>query len=777
MAVLAGVETAVRMHLRRGDDPNARDGSGMTPLMLAASRNKPIICEILMSSGANPYLVDSRGRDALAIAKVESADGAITILEPFARPMKDEVVDSFLHPEFGNVESGSSNDDGPDIDVTGWEAEDDCDAPENDESLFDAAITANRIISAHVPIDTSEDWGGLDVFLPDRAVPIFSVDGDESARCLSRLFRRALDEGSVPEALVVSATVGEDGTRNLMAEAVLRLALGDIGAETDERVVLDEDDESWWGDEDLEEEIRDAMTFVEDIGSGRNEPMRHYIRDMRGTRLLTAEEEVAIGRCMEEGIYRAIDALGRWPAGLDAFFATVEQVRSGTLDVDSVWEGMERASAESQLISDEIADEESDESIRVSETTREFLERAAAVEALASKGRVPVSEARLLREALVAVRLSPSYLLSLGEAASGDNSAAAIEFAGGLLRYSESRETMINSNLRLVISMVKRYQGHGLAIDDLIQEGNIGLMKAVERYDWHKGFRFSTYATWWIRQQAARAVADQGKTIRTPVHVHDTALRVQREADILERMNGAMPSLSSLSDHLSMSKAKVVALLNRMTEPVPLHEPDDEGVAPMDNIFDESERSDPAAQSEHFALANLLCSIVSELEPQQAKIISLRFGLESGDPMTLEETGRVFNVTRERIRQIEATALKKLAHPVRADMLRQFLDLPPVVTEKISQPVKAPAKEDVVASLSVRVDVPALPMVDLSKSRSVEIDELILRLRAAGAEVDDRRPRGGITVKCLWRGAQTRTLIRMLLAAGFTPYPGMEYRI
>lgn len=199
-------------------------------------------------------------------------------------------------------------------------------------------------------------------------------------------------------------------------------------------------------------------------------------------------------------------------------------------------------------------------------------------------------------------------------------------------------------------------------------------MKAVDRYDWRKGFRFSTYATWWIRQQATRALADQGKTIRIPVYMHETALRIMREADVFKRDSGRAPTALGLSTRLSMPVAKVAALLARMEEPVSLHDPDVDGVAPLDWLEDESVWSDPARWVDRVALGGVMAKMVSALDPRQAEVLTVRFGLESGDPKTLEETGVHLGVTRERIRQIEKSALTKLAHHMGAKVLRSFLD-------------------------------------------------------------------------------------------------------
>jgi RNA polymerase primary sigma factor len=370
-----------------------------------------------------------------------------------------------------------------------------------------------------------------------------------------------------------------------------------------------------------------------------------------------------------------------------------------------------------------------------------------------------------LRSCLAAAQLSPSFLAGLADNSIKDASTEAEHFRLAIGRYSAARKRMIVSNLRLVISVVKRYQGFGLPFEDLVQEGNIGLMKAVDRYDWRRGFRFSTYATWWIRQQATRAVADMGKTIRTPVHVHNTMLRIKHEADELERDAGCAPTRDVLAQRLSMNPGKLAALIARMEEPVPLHLPDSSGTAPGDSLVDDSVTSNPSALAERAALISILERMLAELDPRDADVLVLRFGLEDGDALTLEEIGVRYDLTRERIRQIEASALRKLVHPIRANILREF----------IGPPKKKPRKSD-----DANSNVESRPSSFRNGQDEIDgnsTEEVIARLQVCGAEVFDGRASGGqIVVRNLWNTPQTRTLIHSLLDVGFKPYPGMEYR-
>lgn len=801
MAIIAGVETAVRLHVRRGDDLDARDGNGMTPLMLAASRNKGAICTLLLSSGADPALVDPSGRDALAVARAAGAVDAVSVLEPFARKAGEEVPepvegapkgetgvnpDVMLDTDLRNVARVAvlGLDDGDyAFDLSGWEVEEDGPAPEDDRTLSETARSVHGVISAHVPIDTSEDWGDFDAFLPERAVPLPKVGDEEGREGIRRTLRMALREGSVPEQDIVALSENEDGTSNESGEALLRLVLGDMGAETDERLDLEDPSSTWDEREADEDEVSEALAFLEDVGSGRNEPMRIYIREMRGGRLLTADEEISLARDMDQGVASALDALAAWPEGIATFMVAAEKVRSGEIEVESVSEGCEDEQRDFSTGTAQIPSDESEEEgngFDLPPVTREFLDKAGSVRVLARNVGRGGQEERLLRNALQAARLSSAFLVGMANTSRADCSGAAERFRMAVARYTAARERMTVSNLRLVISVVKRYQGLGLPLEDLVQEGNIGLMKAVERYDWRKGFRFSTYATWWIRQQATRAVADKGKTIRTPVHVHDTMLRIAREADESERLTGRIPSVEVLAGRLCIPAKKVSTLMARMEEPVPLHEPDASGEAPSDSLIDESVSADPSAQADRVALIAALERMLLELDPRQAEVIAFRFGLDGGDQRTLEETGGHYGVTRERIRQIEASALKKLAHPIRSDILRDFLEGSAVASRRYAVPLEETLDEALVPqpkgrprkSFVVDSDVPPVERQSMGGT-----DRLVERVRATGAFVEDGRSNGGeIVVRLRWEGTQTRALIRALLNHGFRPYPGMEYR-
>ena len=442
---------------------------------------------------------------------------------------------------------------------------------------------------------------------------------------MSEQKEKNMPEEKLPEAkLPESAPVSEGEALTALADAILATD------EPEEIADVPKDDE-------LEPThgARGKKEKPEDTQKSREERLSNLIEKGKKAGKLTLKE-----------IADVIDGLNLSQEQMDRFYDTLEELNIETvgedlppIDDDELLPALDELEEIDEVTEEEIAEADSMvDSYSTDDPVRMYLKEIGKVSLLTQE-----------EEIELAVRMSQ-----------GDE---------------EAKRRMAEANLRLVVSIAKRYVGRGMLVLDLIQEGNLGLIKAVEKFDYTKGYKFSTYATWWIRQAITRAIADQARTIRIPVHMVETINKVIRVSRQLLQELGHDPSAEEIAAEMNIPVEKVRDILKIAQEPVSLETPiGEEEDSHLGDFIPDEDASEPSEAASFSLLKEQLMSVLATLTPREEKVLRLRFGIEDGRTRTLEEVGKEFNVTRERIRQIEAKALRKLRHPSRSKKLRDFLN-------------------------------------------------------------------------------------------------------
>ena len=442
---------------------------------------------------------------------------------------------------------------------------------------------------------------------------------------MSEQKEKNMPEEKLPETkLPESAPISEGEALTALADAILATD------EPEEIADVPEDDE-------LEPThgARGKKEKPEDTQKSREERLSNLIEKGKKAGKLTLKE-----------IADVIDGLNLSQEQMDRFYDTLEELNIETvgedlppIDDDELLPALDELEEIDEVTEEEIAEADSMvDSYSTDDPVRMYLKEIGKVSLLTQE-----------EEIELAVRMSQ-----------GDE---------------EAKRRMAEANLRLVVSIAKRYVGRGMLFLDLIQEGNLGLIKAVEKFDYTKGYKFSTYATWWIRQAITRAIADQARTIRIPVHMVETINKVIRVSRQLLQELGHDPSAEEIAAEMNIPVEKVRDILKIAQEPVSLETPiGEEEDSHLGDFIPDEDASEPSEAASFSLLKEQLMSVLATLTPREEKVLRLRFGIEDGRTRTLEEVGKEFNVTRERIRQIEAKALRKLRHPSRSKKLRDFLN-------------------------------------------------------------------------------------------------------
>jgi RNA polymerase primary sigma factor len=672
LAVLAGAENAVRLHISKGRNINAIDDEGRTPLLLAALGGHVSICKLLLDAGADPSAKSKNNENVLSITPLKHRPALLDLVGEYI------VTPSIETPNLDSVDTPKDSND--------WEEEPAHPRPTEDNSYRDVATGLQAQLSAHNPVSNDDDWLDVEIDLPEivaqhKRANLFDP---ELRKTIKELFCVGLIDGLVPQARIDEITEEYEDEFSQLLKQSLDLTLADAGIEIT-------DAPHYWRsldttDFDNEDGSDEAVGFVENHFRDSTNVYSIYLKDIYSEDLLTRDDEVFLGKELECALEDAITSVAESPDIMTAFLKLCDQIISGETPLGSVVDY-----SLSPDIKTITTAEKGDETF--SNTANSITNDPE--EPPAPRGDIIADQSfsrcvDRIREQVNAPQMnsSPQLVCNLreipfnwnffnqllaGTASNKNETSKYSSLSAAVTRAEEAKRRMIQANLRLVNSIARRYKSRGVPMLDLIQEGTIGLMRAVNKFNYRLGFKFSTYATWWIRQGITRAIADQARLVRIPVHVVETINQIDRTRDQIELKTGFAPDSTMIAAQMGVSPNVIIKTMKVMCDTISLDEIDieSEHEEVRSALTDGNLRPDEAV--DELDLKKEIERQLAAIPKKQAEVLRLRFGLDGGEEQTLEQIGQRFGVTRERIRQVEAKALKKLGHPSRYAVLAPFI--------------------------------------------------------------------------------------------------------
>lgn len=693
LALMHGDADSAAKHLEAGRPVNCRDSAGRTPLLIAAQKGYLDLCAVLLQHGADIDAKDSSGNTAITLAQAAGCSDVAELILAAGTSAAADAQDLARHtiPLDSPALPAKSAADLPDdheVYFGDWEAEGPSEAPGNDPACLAEAAVVQAQIGTHDAIDLDGDWLDVEVDLPAalRDQRRARLLDPAERRLLEALFSDAIEYGIVSAARLepYAGSIGGELDREFL-DHLTRL-LGELGA------VIDDDDEEWLTpdeERDVPEAYADileeAFVYLEDMSARLNDPLTRFIADIRSKKLFTRDDEQRHGSAVDAELQRAVDAIAGSPSGIAAAIEIATSIVDGrrtasaltrlvdegpATEGDAEDEAGERAAAEDGVSSDRNEATTADSSrIAVFTERVELLRRTVSTTSGTAGGELR-RQLAALEPTVAFIRLVAQQMKEQGH--EGCDVSQPLESIHRL--YSQ----MVDANYRLVISIARRYMGTGTPLMDLVQEGNLGLLRAVEKFDHRRGFKFSTYATWWIRQAITRSIADSGFMIRVPVHMREKINKVNAALRALDATCAIDPSYKEIASHAGMDEAEVRKALS-----VPeawCWEDAPDILARVLELGDEEQQADTLATAT--SLRRELRGALEMLKEREAQVLVYRFGLEDGEYRTLEEVGQHFGVTRERIRQLESKGLARLRRPSIAGLLHPFIGGPVPAEQK-----------------------------------------------------------------------------------------------